>query len=50
MQDLPEDELLGIVRRAMAAILEVYETDFEVENKSDESPLTQADLAAHRMP
>jgi 3'(2'), 5'-bisphosphate nucleotidase len=29
------------------AILKVYETDFEVEKKSDESPLTRADLEAH---
>jgi len=28
-------------------ILEVYSTDFEVQNKSDESPLTKADLASH---
>jgi 3'(2'), 5'-bisphosphate nucleotidase len=31
------------------AILEVYATDFAVQSKSDESPLTQADLAAHRV-
>jgi 3'(2'), 5'-bisphosphate nucleotidase len=30
------------------AILEVYATDFDVQSKVDESPLTQADLAAHR--
>jgi len=30
------------------AILEVYATDFDVQSKGDESPLTQADLAAHR--
>jgi 3'(2'), 5'-bisphosphate nucleotidase len=29
------------------AILAVYATDFDVESKSDESPLTQADLASH---
>ena len=29
------------------AILTVYATDFDVESKSDESPLTQADLASH---
>ncbi len=29
------------------AILKVYETDFEVENKSDNSPLTRADTEAH---
>jgi 3'(2'), 5'-bisphosphate nucleotidase len=30
------------------AILEVYATDFDVQSKADESPLTQADLASHR--
>ncbi len=29
------------------AILKVYETDFEVESKSDNSPLTRADTEAH---
>lgn len=28
-------------------ILEIYDTDFDVESKSDESPLTAADLASH---
>ena len=31
------------------SILEVYATDFDVQNKSDESPLTQADLASHKV-
>lgn len=30
------------------AILEVYQTDFEVEHKKDASPLTEADKRAHR--
>ena len=34
--------------RAGRAILEVYATDFAVEAKEDASPLTKADLAAHR--
>jgi len=38
------------VREAGAAILEVYgEEDFGVETKSDDSPLTMADLAAHHI-
>lgn len=41
-------ELVSLVEAAGAAILEVYQTDFDVQTKSDESPLTQADLAAHR--
>ena len=38
-----------IARDAGNAILSVYNTDFDVENKADDSPLTQADLAAHRI-
>jgi 3'(2'), 5'-bisphosphate nucleotidase len=31
------------------AILDIYRMDFEVTHKADESPLTQADLASHRL-
>jgi 3'(2'), 5'-bisphosphate nucleotidase len=44
-----EAQLIEITKRAGDAILEVYRSDFEVENKADESPLTQADLAAHEI-
>ena len=47
-QDI-QDALIDIVITAGQAILEVYESDFEVQNKADESPLTQADLAAHKV-
>lgn len=33
--------------RAGTAILSIYETDFSVQRKEDNSPLTQADMAAH---
>ncbi|MCK9224354.1 MAG: 3'(2'),5'-bisphosphate nucleotidase CysQ [Candidatus Muirbacterium halophilum] len=36
-------ELLKIAKKAGDAILEVYNTDFDVENKADNSPLTLAD-------
>jgi 3'(2'), 5'-bisphosphate nucleotidase len=39
----------AIAERAAAAILEVYESDFAVQHKDDRSPLTAADLAAHRV-
>lgn len=38
-----------IARAAAAAILEVYSQDFEVQHKSDRSPVTAADLAAQRV-
>ena len=41
--------LAEIVDAAGQAILEIYGSDFEVLQKSDQSPLTQADLAAHRV-
>jgi 3'(2'), 5'-bisphosphate nucleotidase len=48
---------LGIFAEAVAeiaveagkAILEIYKQDFEVVQKQDDSPLTQADLASHRI-
>jgi 3'(2'), 5'-bisphosphate nucleotidase len=40
--------VIAIAREAAAAILQVYEGEFEVTDKSDASPLTAADLAAHR--
>ena len=37
-----------IARVAGQRILEIYDTDFDVHSKADHSPLTLADLAAHR--
>ena len=42
-------EVEDIALRAGEAILEVYETAFEVAHKDDRSPLTAADMAAHRI-
>ena len=42
-----KSELIELTRRAGAAILEIYASEFEVEVKADASPLTKADLAAH---
>ena len=42
------DQLLTVVKRASAAIMEVYDTNSAVvETKADNSPLTQADKASH---
>ncbi len=40
--------IVDIAIDAGNAILEVYATDFDVQEKGDASPLTQADLASHR--
>ncbi|MEJ8567054.1 3'(2'),5'-bisphosphate nucleotidase CysQ [Elongatibacter sediminis] len=42
-------DIAAIAQRAGAAILEVYHRDFEVTHKEDTSPLTEADLASHRL-
>jgi 3'(2'), 5'-bisphosphate nucleotidase len=43
------DELLALAQRAGQAILQVYAREFDVEMKSDRSPLTEADMASHRI-
>jgi 3'(2'), 5'-bisphosphate nucleotidase len=42
-------QLVDIVAAAGSVILEVYETNFDVQTKSDDSPLTVADLSAHKV-
>lgn len=39
----------AIAERAAAAILDVYDSEFAVAQKEDRTPLTAADLAAHRL-
>jgi 3'(2'), 5'-bisphosphate nucleotidase len=42
------DDLLGLVKEADEAVLAVYGSDdFEVKTKSDDSPITRADIASH---
>lgn len=41
------EQLIIIARNAGAAILEIYQRDFQVETKADESPLTEADKASN---
>jgi len=43
------DAICVIAREAGRAILDVYARDFEVEEKTDRSPLTEADRIAHTM-
>ena len=42
-------EVVSIARRAGREILDVYGTNFETRSKADDSPLTEADLRAHRL-
>ncbi|TGG95240.1 3'(2'),5'-bisphosphate nucleotidase CysQ [Natronospirillum operosum] len=49
MTELPVSALLNIAHQAGDAIMAVYARDFDTETKADNSPLTEADLAAHRV-
>ena len=43
-------DLISLVRQAGAAVLEIYNrSDYTVVEKEDESPLTEADLAANEI-
>lgn len=42
------EPVVELAVRAGNAILKVYATDFDVQEKDDASPLTQADMASHR--
>lgn len=50
-QDLPElvEEIKQISCHAGDEILEIYGTEFSVEKKQDDSPLTAADMTAHKI-
>lgn len=41
-----ENGLIEIARRAGAAMMKIYQTDFEIRSKDDASPVTEADEAA----
>ena len=43
------ETVIAIARQAGAAIMEIYAGSFDVAHKDDASPLTAADLAAHRI-
>src|SRR5690606_12959533 len=45
---IPVHEVVELARRAGAQVMSIYAQDFAVYDKADESPLTEADLAAHR--
>lgn len=43
------EQVINIAKAAGEAIMQVYSTDFNVTSKDDNSPLTQADLAANHV-
>jgi 3'(2'), 5'-bisphosphate nucleotidase len=42
------ERVRGLARDAGRRIMAIYESDFAIEHKDDNSPLTEADMAAHR--
>ena len=42
-------DIVNLAKKAGEAIMEIYQKDFEVEFKADESPLTEADKKANEM-
>ena len=46
--DTLREGIIAIARDAARAIMQVYEGEFAVQHKDDDSPLTAADLASHR--
>jgi 3'(2'), 5'-bisphosphate nucleotidase len=47
--DTLRKQLIDLSRQAGDAILNIYAQEFDVVTKDDDSPLTQADLASHRI-
>ena len=43
------ERCIALAREAGEAIMRIYEQDFAVQTKDDDSPLTAADLASHRI-
>ena len=48
INDELREGVIALARQAAGAILAVYEGEFAVQEKDDHSPLTAADMAAHR--
>ena len=47
ISDQLREGVIAIARGAAAAILDIYDSEFAVQHKDDNSPLTAADMAAH---
>ena len=42
-------KVIAIAKQAGETIMQIYEKDFSVEYKEDQSPLTEADLTSHHL-
>jgi 3'(2'), 5'-bisphosphate nucleotidase len=47
LQDIDTSAVIAVALEAGRAVMEIYEKDFAVEYKADQSPLTEADRKAH---
>lgn len=47
MNNIPYPDVVTIAQHAGELIMAVYQRDFDIEHKADDSPLTEADLTAH---
>jgi 3'(2'), 5'-bisphosphate nucleotidase len=43
------DQVLEIADTASRKVMEIYQTDFQVQTKDDNSPITEADIASHHV-
>lgn len=49
LEKINVQDIVDLAKKAGEAIMEIYQKDFEVEFKADESPLTEADTKANEM-
>ncbi|MEP3351544.1 MAG: 3'(2'),5'-bisphosphate nucleotidase CysQ [Marinomonas sp.] len=49
MNKVNKQDIIDLAKQAGDAIMDIYQKDFAVYDKSDASPLTEADLAAHHI-
>jgi len=49
LDSIKMEDIRGIAREAGSAIMEIYQKDFSVEFKDDNSPLTEADIVSNRI-
>ncbi|MDB4837331.1 3'(2'),5'-bisphosphate nucleotidase CysQ [Marinomonas sp.] len=49
MKNVNKQDVIDLAKKAGDAIMDIYQKDFAVYDKSDASPLTEADLAAHHI-
>jgi len=47
--NIDSSQVVDVAKKAGDAIMRVYKRDFEIYEKSDNSPLTEADLASHKV-